>query len=55
MSFGTTSTLEFWPNGTVHYTDTTQVPVTGTAITVTRGAAVKTIRVNGLGKIELIQ
>ena len=55
VSFGTTSTLEFWPNGTVHYTDTTQVPVTGTAITVTRGVSVKTIRVNGLGKIELVQ
>ena len=55
VSFGTTSTLEFWPNGTVHYTDTTQVPVTGTAITVTRGESVKTIRVNGLGKIELVQ
>jgi prepilin-type N-terminal cleavage/methylation domain-containing protein len=55
VSFGTTSTLEFWPNGTVHYTNTTQVPVTGTAITVTRGASVKTIRVNGLGKIELVQ
>ena len=55
VSFGTTSTLEFWSNGTVHYTDTTQVPVTGTAITVTRGQSVKTIRVNGLGKIELVQ
>ena len=55
VSFGTTATLEFWPNGTVHYTDTTQVPVTGTAITVTRGDSVKTIRVNGLGKIELVQ
>jgi prepilin-type N-terminal cleavage/methylation domain-containing protein len=62
VGFGTASTLEFWPNGTVHYpseslasgSDTT-VPVTGTAITVTRGSEVKTIRVNGLGKIELVQ
>ena len=58
LSFGATKTLEFWPNGTVH-ADTgvagawPQLDVNGTAITVVKGSTVKTITVNGLGKIQL--
>lgn len=58
VSFGATKTLEFWPDGSVH-ADTgignpwPVVPPAGTAITLTKGATVKTITVNGLGKIQL--
>ena len=62
VSFGAISVLEFWPDGTVHKQvgaelPWTQVPVTngGTAITLVRGTTVKTITVNGLGKIQLVQ
>ncbi len=60
VAFGAASTLEFWPNGTVHQQSGTenpwlQVPTSGTAITVTKGTIVKTITVNGLGKIQLVQ
>jgi type II secretory pathway pseudopilin PulG len=58
--FGATSTLEFWPDGTVHKDDGTGSPWkvlsgTGTAITLTKGSQVKSITVNGLGKITLVQ
>jgi type II secretory pathway pseudopilin PulG len=58
VSFGATKTLEFWPNGTVHH-DTgaagvwPELPTTGTSITIVKGSTVKTITVNGLGKIQL--
>ena len=60
VSFGAASTLEFWPDGSVHKDDGTGtpwkvVPSTGTAITLTKGSQVKTISVNGLGKITLVQ
>jgi len=62
VAFGAASTLEFWPDGTVHKqvgaeNPWTQVPVdaNGTAVTVVRGTLVKTITVNGLGKIQLVQ
>jgi prepilin-type N-terminal cleavage/methylation domain-containing protein len=61
VNFGTTSTLEFWPDGTVHKQTGTenpwsQIPVTSTGqgITVVRGTTVKQIMVNGLGKIQLV-
>ena len=58
--FGATSTLEFWPDGTIHKQLAGELPwkqidVAGTAITVTRGTTVKTISVNGLGKIQFVQ
>lgn len=58
VSFGATTTLEFWPDGSVHAPSGTTTPWplvagSGTAITLTKGATVKTITVNGLGKIQL--
>ena len=60
VSFGAASTLEFWPDGSVHKDDGTGtpwkvVPSSGTAITLSKGSTVKTITVNGLGKITLVQ
>jgi prepilin-type N-terminal cleavage/methylation domain-containing protein len=57
VTFGAMSTLEFWPDGTIHK-DAGKLPwdqlgVTGTAITLVKGTTVKTISVNGLGKIQL--
>lgn len=61
-AFGSASTLEFWPDGTVHKQQNGELPWAqvaavngGTAITVVRGAQVKTIQVNGLGKVQLVQ
>jgi prepilin-type N-terminal cleavage/methylation domain-containing protein len=63
VSFGATQTLEFWPDGSVHSDPTGNppaggspwplVPAAGTAITLTKSGAIKTITVNGLGKIQL--
>jgi type II secretory pathway pseudopilin PulG len=60
VTFGTAATLEFWPNGTVHKqvdaeNPWTTVDVAGTAITVVKGTSVKSVTVNGLGKIQLVQ
>jgi len=59
VSFGAASTLEFWPDGTIHKDagrlPWDQVDLNGTAITVTKGTTVKTISVNGLGKIQFVQ
>lgn len=60
LAFGSAPTLEFWPDGSVHMSNgaTNPWPVVaaaGTAITVTKGALVKTITVNGLGKITVAQ
>jgi Tfp pilus assembly protein FimT len=57
VNFGAVQTLEFRPAGTVHAVnaDGRAVPTplvnAGTAITVTKGTTVKTVTVNGLGKI----
>ena len=59
LSFGAVQTLEFWPNGTVHAdngiagVEWPELPPVGTAITIIKGNATKTITVNGLGKITL--
>lgn len=57
VSFGPTTTLEFWPNGTVHVPSASnpwpQVGSAGVAITLTRGSYTKTITVNSLGKIQI--
>lgn len=60
VTFGAAPTLEFWPNGTVHKqvaaeNPWTAVGVAGTAVTVVKGTTVKTVTVNGLGKIQLVQ
>ncbi len=60
VTFGTAPTLEFWPNGTVHKQAAGENPwsgvdVGGTAVTVVKGTSVKTVTVNGLGKIQLVQ
>jgi hypothetical protein len=61
VSFGTTSTLEFWPDGTVHKDDGSGakpwpvLPATGTDISVTKSSVVKHITVNGLGKITFVE
>jgi len=57
VTFGTAKTLEFWPNGTVHMQVGTEVPwqvVSTTQITLVKGTDIKTITVNGLGKITLV-
>jgi Tfp pilus assembly protein FimT len=57
VTFGAASTLEFWPDGTIHKDGGKlpwdQLAVTGTAITLVKGTTVKIISVNGLGKIQL--
>ena len=60
VTFGTAPTLEFWPNGTVHKQVAAENPwsvvdVRGTAVTVVKGTTVKSVTVNGLGKIQLVQ
>jgi prepilin-type N-terminal cleavage/methylation domain-containing protein len=55
VSFGAVQTIEFWPDGTAR-TDQGRLPwdlaPANTAITLTKGAVVKTVTVNGLGKID---
>ena len=58
LAFGAANDLEFWPDGSVHYKSGAtnpwpQVPTAGTAVTLTKGTLVKTITVNGLGKVQL--
>ncbi len=60
VSFGDVRTLEFWPDGTAHH-DTGAgnpwpvVPADGISLTLTHRYSTATIRVNGLGRIELQQ
>jgi prepilin-type N-terminal cleavage/methylation domain-containing protein len=58
VSFGTSQTIEFWPDGTAHITGATipwpLIPTVGINITVVRDANTSTITVNGLGKILLV-
>jgi type II secretory pathway pseudopilin PulG len=61
VTFGTTKTLEFWPDGSAHMSDGTGtspwpvIPPAGTDISLTKASAVKHITVNGLGKITLVE
>jgi prepilin-type N-terminal cleavage/methylation domain-containing protein len=60
VTFGAAPTLEFWPNGTVHKQVAAENPwaavgVDGTAVTVVKDTTVRTVTVNGLGKIQLVQ
>jgi type II secretory pathway pseudopilin PulG len=57
VRFGAVQTIEFWPDGTAR-TNQGRLPwdiidpAGGASITLTKGAVVKTVTVNGLGKIE---
>ncbi len=60
VTFTATQTLEFWPDGTVHYpaggegaASWPMVPTAGLSITLTRNSTISTITVNGLGRITL--
>jgi prepilin-type N-terminal cleavage/methylation domain-containing protein len=55
LTFGTVATLEFRPDGTVYFSNGAKVPDTGTALTVKKGTTIRTITVNGLGKIQIQQ
>lgn len=57
-SFTAKTTLEFWPNGTVHGGTLAQTPwpqlgASGATITLARKGISKSIRINGLGKIDM--
>lgn len=57
VEFGAVQTIEFWPNGAAHSVnaDGTSGPVLpgeGVDITVTKGAVVKAVTVNGLGRVH---
>ena len=61
VTFTATETIEFWPDGTAHYsagalaTPWPLIPTAGRNITVTREGKSSTITVNGLGKILLVK
>ena len=60
VTFGTTTTLEFWSDGTVHTEQGSTVPwpvlgTAGTSITLIKGSVTRRIDVNGIGKITLVQ
>jgi hypothetical protein len=57
VEFGAVQTIEFWPDGTAHIDDGgvdewPAIDGAGVAITLKKGAVVKTVTVNGLGKIQ---
>jgi prepilin-type N-terminal cleavage/methylation domain-containing protein len=58
VSFSAVQTIEFWPDGTAHYDDTggapwEMIPVGAINITLTRKSVTSTIKVNGLGRIQV--
>jgi hypothetical protein len=61
VAFGAVSSLEFWPDGSVHRQAGAEQPWSvvpapaGTAITLVKGTEIRRITVNGLGKITLVQ
>jgi hypothetical protein len=60
VTFGAAPTLEFWPDGSVHVDSGTTNPWpvvagTGTAVTLVKDGVLRTITVNGVGKITLVQ
>jgi prepilin-type N-terminal cleavage/methylation domain-containing protein len=58
VTFTASTTIEFWPDGTAH-TNTGGVNPwpgiagTGTTITLTKGTLTKSIKVNGVGKVQI--
>ena len=60
VTFGAAPVLEFWPDGSVHTNSGTTNPWpvvagTGTAVTLVKDGVVRSITVNGLGKITYVQ
>lgn len=61
VTFSAVTTLEFWPDGTVHKQLASENPwtqldsSTGATIKVKKGNSEKQISVNGLGKIQLVE
>jgi prepilin-type N-terminal cleavage/methylation domain-containing protein len=61
VTFSASTTLEFWPDGTVHKQAAAEnpwsvlTPTTGATIKVQRNGLEKMISVNGVGKIQLVQ
>ena len=58
ITFGTATTLEFWPDGSVHQQNGSTLPwpvvgIAGTSVTVVKSTVTKRIDVNGVGKITL--
>jgi prepilin-type N-terminal cleavage/methylation domain-containing protein len=58
-TFTTSTTIEFWPDGTAHMANGTinpwpSIASTGTTIVLTRKGKTKTILVNGIGKVQLL-
>ena len=59
VAFDLSQTIEFWPDGTAHYSaggavsPWPMIPVAGIEIRLVRKGVTKTISVNGLGKIQL--
>lgn len=58
VSFTNVQTLEFWPDGTVHYNPAganpwPMLPAAGVTLTMTRNSKTSTITVNGFGRIRL--
>ena len=59
ITFGTATTLEFWPDGTGHQQQGATLPwpavgTAGTSITVVKNGVTKRIDVNGVGKVTLV-
>jgi hypothetical protein len=58
VTFGGVQTLEFWPDGTVHFLGGAGVAganigTAGVTLTLVKGSDTKKIVVNGLGKIQM--
>ena len=59
VTFTTSTTIEFWPDGTAHTNTSGTTPwppiaAAGTNIVLTRSGKTKAILVNGIGKIQLV-
>jgi Tfp pilus assembly protein FimT len=61
VTFQQSATIEFWPDGTAHTAGSTTInpwpviPTGGTSIILLRNGKTKTITVNGIGKVTLVQ
>jgi type II secretory pathway pseudopilin PulG len=57
VTFGSPQTIEFWPNGSAHISGATNpwpaIPAAGVTMTVTRGSSTKSVRINGVGKVDV--
>ena len=60
LSFGSNAAIEFWPDGSAHRQTGSEnpwsvAPTTGVNLTVTDGTNTRTVQVNSLGKIRIVQ